>query len=86
MFSMLSPLAAFWYQILSPISSCIHFQIWFYSPFHTKGVFAWDSLYSSKSIYVNLLKEELEMQESQLNIGGAHKGDCKKAGETFTTG
>ena len=58
----------------------------FASPYHTKGVFAWDSLYSSKSIYENLLKEELKMQESQLNIGGAHKGDCKKAGETFTTG
>ena len=28
---MLSPLAVFWYQILlSPICSCIEFQVWFY--------------------------------------------------------
>ena len=26
------------------------------------------------------------MQESQLTIDGTYKGDCKKAGETFTTG
>ena len=30
-FNMLSSFAVFWYQILlSPICSCIHFQVWFY--------------------------------------------------------
>ena len=46
-FSMLSPLAIFWYQILlSPICLCIHFQLWFYFTWphflYTNGVFAWD--------------------------------------------
>ena len=46
-FNMLSSLAVFWYQILlSPIYSCIHFQVWLYLTwphlFYTKGVFAWD--------------------------------------------
>ena len=43
-------------------------------------------LYSSKLIYMYLLQEEPEMQELQLNIDGAHEGDCKKAEETFTEG
>ena len=33
-FSVLSPLAVFWYQILlSPVCLCIHFQVWFYFTF-----------------------------------------------------
>ena len=45
---------SFWYQILlSPISPCIHFQVWFYfnllQLFYTKGVFAWDIIYISIS-------------------------------------
>ena len=40
-------LAIFRYHILlSPICSCIHFQVWFYFTwphlFYTKGVFTWD--------------------------------------------
>ena len=31
-----------------------------------------------------MLQEEPEMQELQLNIDGAHEGDCKKPAETFT--
>ena len=48
MYSVYWALAAFWYQILlSPISSCIHFKVWFYFTwprcfFGTKGVLAWD--------------------------------------------
>ena len=45
-----------------------------------------DSLCSSKSIHINLLQEEPEMQELQLNIDGTHEGDCKKPKETFTEG
>ena len=45
-FSTLSPLAVFWYQILlSPVDSCIHFQVWFYFTWlhllYTKYNFAW---------------------------------------------
>ena len=41
-----------------------------------------DALYSSEPIYINLLQEKLEIQELQLNLDGAHEGDCNKPGET----
>ena len=33
---------------------------------------------------MNLLQEKQEIQELQLNLDGAHEGDCNKPGETFT--
>ena len=30
--------------------------------------------------------EEAEMQELRLQLDGTHEGDCKKPGETVTTG
>ena len=33
-----------------------------------------------------LLQEEPEIQELQLNLDGAHEGDCNKPGEKFTAG
>ena len=45
-----------------------------------------DSLYSSEPIHINLLQEKPEIQELQLNLDGAHEGDCNKPGETFTAG
>ena len=42
--------------------------------------------YSSESIHINFLEEETEMQELRLQVDGTHKGDCKKPGETLTTG
>ena len=43
-------------------------------------------LYSSESIYINLLEEEPEMQELRLQLDDTHEGDCKKPGEILTTG
>ena len=37
-------------------------------------------------MYINLLEEEPEIQESRLQLDGTHEGDCKKPGETLTTG
>ena len=39
------------------------------------------SLYSSKSIHLNLLQEKLKMEELQHYLDGAPEGDCKKHGE-----
>ena len=36
-----------------------------------------NSLYSSKSIHINLLEEEPEIQELRLQLDDTHKGDCK---------
>ena len=56
---MLSPLAISWYQImLSPIFSCIRFQLWFYFTWpylnYTKGVSAWFIIINcSQAIHYN---------------------------------
>ena len=68
MFSMLSPLSVFWYQILLlPICSCIHFQAWFYFTwphlFYTEGVLVWDYLYSCLH-----LRDQNHHQKSIYNV------------------
>ena len=45
-----------------------------------------DSLYSRKSITINMLQEEPEMQELRLQIDGKHEGDCEKPGKTSKVG
>ena len=53
-------MAVFWYQILlSPICSCIHFQVWFYftcmaAPFYTKGVFCMRYYISNSFIFIRM--------------------------------
>ena len=44
------------------------------------------TLQYSEPIHINLLQEKPEIQELQLNLDGAHEGDCNKPGETFTAG
>ena len=42
-----------------------------------------DHLYSSETVHINLLQEKPEIQELQLNLDGAHEGDCNNPGEAF---
>ena len=43
-------------------------------------------LHTQANQFINLLEEETEMQELRLQLDGTHEGDCKKPGETLTTG